>query len=185
MKMNRIVFDTETTGLTLPEIADLKQQPKIIEIGAVRIDGENVVARYSQLIYPGELITSQITKITGITNEDLKGKPTFAEIVTDIKKLFDGVDELIAHNAPFDCALLRYDLQRCGINDFVWPRIITCTVQEFAHINGYNLKLTQLYEIIMNKQLAQTHRALDDVDALVEILDKVGYFKDDTFADSY
>ena len=178
--MIRLVFDTETTGLPLPAAADISKQPRIIELGAVKLDGDKVIERYNQLLNPGQLLEAKITQITGIKDEDLIDKPFFLDVLPKVRELFQDVDELIAHNAPFDTALLRYDLQRCNVTDFIWPRKITCTVQEFRHLKGRRLKLIDLYEIILGKQLAQTHRALDDVDALIEILMKVGYFSNDT-----
>lgn len=178
--MIRLVFDTETTGLPLPEAADLSKQPKIIEIGAVKLDGDKVIERYSQLINPGEFLEEKITKITGIKDEDLVGKPSFGDVLPKVREIFTDCDELIAHNAPFDTALLRFDLRRCNVEDFIWPRKITCTVQEFMYLKGRKLKLIDLYELILKKPLAQTHRALDDVDALIEILMHVGYFSNDT-----
>ena len=80
-----LVFDTETTGLTLPSVSDLSKQPKIIEFGALITDGKEILKTYNQLINPGEQITAEIMKITGITNDDLKDKPRFGEVYSEIK----------------------------------------------------------------------------------------------------
>jgi len=51
-----------------------------------------------------------------------------------------------------------------------------CTVQEYHHLFGKRPKLTALYEHIIGRPLAQTHRALDDAMAVFEILDKDNFF---------
>lgn len=167
-----IVFDTETTGLTQPSCAELKSQPRIIEIGAAKVEvpSGKVIATLTALVNPGEPIPEIITKITGITNEELSEQPAFKEHLPALRVHFTGSIALIAHNAPFDRALLDYELARAKVTDFPMPPETICTVSEFNHIFGRNMKLTELYEHFCKKELQQTHRALDDVEALVEAL---------------
>jgi DNA polymerase III epsilon subunit family exonuclease len=178
--MSALVIDCETTGLTMPGLADLSKQPRIIEFAAARIEKGKIKKKATWLIYPGEQITDEITRITGITNAMLKGKPRFPEVLPDIVKAFKGVELLIAHNAPFDCACLKYELQRAGImktaSDYPawWPEEVMCTVQEYKHEFGHRPKLTDLYMKKIGKPLDQKHRAIEDVLALVEILIKDG-----------
>jgi len=172
-----LVFDTETTGLTLPSVSDLSKQPKIIEFGALITDGKEILKTYNQLINPGEQITAEIMKITGITNDDLKDKPRFGEVYSEIKDLFDGIDVLLAHNAPFDTSLLKFELARLGAEDFIWPERIICTVEEYVPEFGFRPNLRKLYERKLGIELKQTHRAIDDVLALCECLFKDSYFE--------
>lgn len=175
--MKAIIFDTETTGLLLPSSAPLEKQPRIIELGAVLVSTETgIIGELTQLINPEMEISAEITKITGITNEDLVGKPTFKEYLPTLRAFFDGADMLICHNAPFDSGMLRNDLKRVGCDDFPWPAETICTAQEYTPVVGKRPRLLQLYEVIMGKPLAQTHRALDDAMAVYEILDKDKFF---------
>lgn len=164
------MFDTETTGFPLPNVADLDKQPRIIELALARIEHGKVVSEHSWLFNPERPLEAVITKITGLKDEDLADKPLFRQMLGEIEETFGGADQLIAHNAPFDTALLAYEIERCSRTGFPWPAITTCTVQEFFHLKGRRLKLTQLYELKMGRPLAQTHRAMDDVRALVEIV---------------
>jgi DNA polymerase III epsilon subunit-like protein len=163
-----LLFDTETTGLPLHPSAKKHLQPRIIEFAAILCDVEgNQVSEYSQLIDPGFPVSDEITKITGITNEDLGGKPAFADVVPEIEALFRLADVLVAHNLPFDKTLLEIELELCGRKeDWPWPRKEVCTVQEFSEEFGYRPKLTLLWEFLEGSVLDQTHRALDDVSAL-------------------
>ena len=166
-----LVFDTETTGLTLHPEAPLAKQPKIIELGAALLNerGE-VVETLSQLLHPGEDITDEITRITGITNGDLVGAPTFKDALPQLRHIFSQAFAVFAHNLPFDRAMIRNDLARIDCLDFPWPAQEYCTVGLHKDQWGRNPKLTELYELTLNKPLPQTHRALDDVMALVEVV---------------
>ena len=166
-----IVFDTETTGLPLHPEAPLEKQPKIIELGAALLDAEGkVVDTFNQLLHPGEDITDEITKITGIKNEDLVEQPKFADVLPQLREFFGRAFAVFAHNLPFDRTLLRFDLKRAACEDFPWPAAEYCTIGLHRSIWGRNMKMTELYEHALKKPLPQTHRALDDVMALVEII---------------
>lgn len=165
-----LVLDFETTGLLEPSCLELEKQPRAIEIGIVKIKGKKIVDRFDELIYPEMEISDEITKITGITNADLKGKRTFKEALPDLIKFFKGENDLYAHNAPFDSTILMYELQRAGCERFPMPGNIICTVAEFRHEYGRYMKLVDLYRSKMGKELKQTHRAIDDAEALTEII---------------
>lgn len=168
-----LVYDNETTGLLKPEVSDLSQQPKIIEFAVVAIDQSyDRLSEHSWLIHPGEDITPEITKITGLKNEDLRGKPSFIQVLPEIEQVFLGKHRVMAHNLPFDWGMLTNELKRVGREyAFPYPPIQQCTVQLASDlIFGRRAKMTELYEKTLGKPLAQTHRALDDVNALVEII---------------
>ena len=65
------VVDTETTG------ASAALGHKIIEIGIVRIERGQVVARYEQLVDPGRRISPGVTYLTGITQAIVDGQARF------------------------------------------------------------------------------------------------------------
>ena len=173
--MRAVIFDTETTGLPLPKTAPLEKQPRIIELGALVVDKNGPVAELNQLINPEVEITAEITKITGITEDQVIDEPTFKDFLPQLIEFFKDTEILIAHNAPFDTTILRYALQRAECEDFPWPEQTLCTVQEFRADFGKRPKLTELYEKVMGEPLMQTHRALDDVKALHAAIDKNGF----------
>jgi DNA polymerase III epsilon subunit-like protein len=167
-----LVFDTETTGLPLPSVMPLDKQPRIIEFGAALVRDGKVVDSVDFVINPGMPLPEVITKITGLTDADLEDAPPFGDMLPAIRELFEQADVLVAHNAEFDTTLLKFELKRLGVEEFPWPKETLCTVQEFTHRFGRRPKLTELYEHSLGKKLEQTHRALDDVMALVEVLNK-------------
>lgn len=173
-----LVFDTETTGLPLPRTVDVSKQPRIIDFAVAIVDcfKNQVVDRYETLLDPEVEVTDEITKITGITNEMLKGQPKFREVLARIEEIFGAAHHLVAHNAPFDRKMLEFELVRVGRTGFPWPEV-HCSIQEFRHLFGYKPKLTELYEKTMGVPLAQKHRAMADVEALTDVLINREFFK--------
>ena len=170
------IIDWETTGLTLhPDVAAHKQ-PKAIEFGGVLLrisaDEVRIEEATSILINPGEPLEPIITKITGLTDADLADAPTFMQVLPQLVRFFKEADGVVAHNLPFDRSILRGELVRNNITEFPWPASELCTIGVYQAQWGRNPKLIELYHAIMGRPLAQTHRALDDVNALAEIFIK-------------
>jgi DNA polymerase III epsilon subunit-like protein len=168
--MKMIVFDFETTGLTLHPDAPLERQPRAIEFGAALIEGTEILRTINLMINPGEPISAEITKITGITDDDVRDAPGFSDVLPQIADIFGQADCAVAHNLPFDRAILRYELARLQCGVFPWPAKELCTVGINKEFWGKNPRLIELFEEVAGRPYAQTHRALDDVMALVEIV---------------
>lgn len=94
-----VIFDLETTGL-YPNSGD-----SIIEIGAVKMKDGKIIEQYDELVNPGKELTSEIIKITGITNEMLTGKRNEEECVKSFMEWVGGLP-LVAHNAKFDTSFI-------------------------------------------------------------------------------
>lgn len=185
-----LVFDTETTGLPLHPSAPLEKQPRIIEFGGALLSPVTgaVELTVNIMINPGEALEPVITKITGITDEDLKDALPFQAVLPQIREVFAQATGVIAHNLPFDKSLMRFELARVGVQlpdsvmegveIFPWPEKELCTVGAFQEVWGRRPKLVELYEWSLRKPLAQTHRALDDVMALVEVIQEEGVWEE-------
>lgn len=168
-----IILDCETTGLPQPTVAGLDKQPYIIEFAAVKVDIRNmkIIDRIEFLCKPPIALEAIITKITGIKDSDLANKEPFGAHYLALAEFFIGESEGVAHNAPFDFALMEFALQRINKQFvFPWPMRRICTVEATHHIKNRRMKMTELYEHAFSKPLAQTHRAMDDVEALYEIV---------------
>src|SRR5919106_581204 len=71
----QVVLDTETTGL------NARLGDRIIEIGCVEILSRNVADRYFHAyLNPERDVDLGATRVHGLTLEDLKAKPRFAEV---------------------------------------------------------------------------------------------------------
>ncbi len=102
-----IVFDLETTGLS-------NRTCKIIEIGAVKIRGGEVVDEFDIFVDPECEISEEITNLTSITNDMVKGAPKEREAIEQFFA-FAGDRLLIAHNANFDVGFIRVACERHNI----------------------------------------------------------------------
>ena len=104
-----VVLDCETTWLMGPEALPIEQQPRIVEIALAilrRSKGLVMIETFNSLINPGIPIPEESTKITGITDKMVAGAPSFVSVYTRLVDLFFGCRVLIAHNLPFDRAVL-------------------------------------------------------------------------------
>ena len=167
-----IIFDLETTGLPLADGADLNLQPHITEFGAIKLDEDlNEIDTLQFLVNPGIPLEPKITKITGLTDDDLKDEPPFIARLDPVIEFFFGEWTLVAHNLPFDRKVLRYELERLDkVTKFPWPMNHICTVEVGQSVWGKMRKLGDIYEEIMGKKIDNAHRSLNDVEATIEIL---------------
>src|SRR6185437_6950067 len=110
MNIRQLILDTETTGLA-PEDGH-----RIIEFAALVVVNRKLSGNKLHLyINPEREIDAGATEIHGITNEQVKNEPTFADVAKDIIN-FIGDSELIIHNAKFDIGFLDHHLQQAGYN---------------------------------------------------------------------
>ncbi|MGF6922151.1 exonuclease domain-containing protein [Paraburkholderia sp. 40] len=113
-----IVFvDLETTGGSTSE-------HRITEVGVVEL-GLAGVSRWSSLIDPQQPIPSFIQQLTGITNDMVRGAPTFESIAPALFERLHG-KLFVAHNASFDRGFLRSEFRRAGI---AFDPDVLCTVR--------------------------------------------------------
>ena len=110
------VVDVETTGASA--IYD-----RVIEVAVVRVRGGEIVDRFETLVDPRIPVPSFITRLTGIDDRLLRGRPTFAEVAPRVREALDD-GPLVAHNVAFDEAFLRHGFTRAGLT-LDLPRLCT------------------------------------------------------------
>ena len=107
--MRLLVLDTETTGL------DPKQGHRIIEIAAVELNDRRPTGRhFHYYLNPERDIDAGATDVHGMTWEQLKHRPRFADIAPEFMEFAHGACWVI-HNAPFDVAFLDAECERIGL----------------------------------------------------------------------
>lgn len=148
-----VVFDLETTGL------DPKDGNSIIEIGAVRVKDNKIIDRFDELIDPKMELSSEITKITNITNEMLIGKDS-EEII--VKRFIEWAkdDILVAHNANFDLSFIKMAYLKYNLGKFNFTVIDTLGISRFLESYERYHNLTSLmtrYKIVWDEN--KHHRA--------------------------
>lgn len=166
-----IIFDTETTGLVKAANAPLKSQPQIIEFAAIKVElkGKKFkeVGRLEFLCNPGVQLPEIITKLTGLTYDDVKGEPEFAAFYPDLVKFFLSETTMIAHNVEFDRNLMKFELMRIDrLLQFPWPARHICTIEQSYSIAGRKLSLSALHKVATGEDFEGAHRAMADCEAL-------------------
>ena len=104
----QVVLDTETTGL------NAKLGDRIIEIGCVEILSRRLSERhFHTYLNPQRDVDLGATRVHGLTLEDLRAKPKFADVAREFLDFIAGA-ELIIHNAEFDVEFLDLELALAG-----------------------------------------------------------------------
>lgn len=154
-----VVFDIETTGLS-------PLSCKITEIGAVLVKNDEVLSVFNTFVDPEIPIPEEITKLTGIDDEMVKGAPKTEEA---IKSFLDFIGDrmLVAHNASFDISFIRkaaadYDLP------FTNAYLDTVSMSRFVNPDLKKHKLDTVAEYFGLGDFNH-HRASDDAEMCARI----------------
>jgi DNA polymerase III epsilon subunit-like protein len=170
--MKVILFDTETTGLSIHSLLPPAMTSRIIEFYGCLIDdeiGPEPIAELDFICDPEMPIEPIITKITGLTNADLKGRPKLKERLPEVQGLFKMAPRIVAHNIQYDYTILEHEVKRLRAEPLVWPLRKTCTVAGTEHLKGHRLKLIDLHRELFGEGFPEAHRAKNDVTALARI----------------
>ena len=175
-----VLFDTETPGLAF-------SRDEIIEFAAVvleRRDGQvQVVQTYDELITlsPGGFVPAIIEKLTGISNQDIRerGIPK-TRVCCDIARMVAGNTLLLAYNAHFDLSFLFYLLLREGDPTILRGKDKLDLLTVYKDRRSYPHKLCNAIDAYgLSGQVVNSHRAVDDVLATVEVMKAMEAERDD------
>lgn len=162
--MREIVFDTETTGLD-------NQLDRVIEIGGVELDNKFPTGRtfHVYINAQGRPVHPDALAVHGITDEFLKDKPAFPEIIEPMAALFDGA-KLVAHNASFDIGFLDAENARLGLPPIDPSRVVdTLALARRRHPMGPNSLDALCKRYGIDNSHRTKHGALLDAELLAEV----------------
>ena len=157
-----VVVDLETTGAG-PDAT-------ITEVGAVRVEGGEVVGEFQTLVNPNTRIPPLIQVLTGITDAMVADAPRLDQVVPPFLEFArDAV--LVAHNAGFDIGFLK---RACAAQDLAWPGFPVVDTVGLARgvlmrDEVPNVKLATLARHFRSPE-PPNHRALTDARATVHVL---------------
>ena len=165
MKISRplVVLDLETTGTWV-------EKDKIVEIGMVKYLPDGSKESFIKRVNPGMHIPESVSKITGISDEDVKDAPSFSKIVGEVITFLRDCDLGGFNIERFDIPLLEREIIEAGLSFKLGDRVIY-DAQKIYNIHEKR-NLTAAYEFYCNKTLTNAHTALGDVEATYGILEE-------------
>ena len=188
-KNNKIIFDTETNGLS--------SMNDIIQIAYYIVDYDNNIVdtpKSSYIKFRKNNPNSDAYKINGISEELLnKEGEEFEIVITRFCNDLEKCDEVIGHNVAFDIKMINSNIKKYKIslfnkNNEIIENIFTnkkivCTQKLYtAFLKPIDLeikkksptekpiskKLVNMYFNFFDKNIINAHNALSDVDATFE-----------------
>jgi DNA polymerase-3 subunit epsilon len=166
------LLDVETTGRD----ASLD---RVVEVGIAVVRAGKIIAEYDWLLNPEMPIPAASTEVHGISDADVKDKPTFARVAEEIVAAL-GSRVPAAYNALFDRAFLMAELARAGVDvsgvpalrrDVVWidPLVWAREIQQAE-------KSRSLGEVAQRLGIdpGRAHRASDDAKTAALVLFALG-----------
>jgi DNA polymerase III epsilon subunit family exonuclease len=151
-------IDLETTDLD-PATAE------IVEVAAVRVRDGRVADTFVSLVKPGVPLAPDAAAAHGITEAELAGAPSFAEVWPKLRE-FCGDDVLVAHNGfSFDFRILTRMVRELG-GTFDSPMYDSLPLARDLFPTS-----RQLPDLArqLGVQLEKAHRALADTQALAHV----------------
>lgn len=187
-----LFFDTETTGFPTHPTSDYRNWPRMVQLAwIVANDKGDILEQHSHIIRPdGYSIPERVTKIHGISTEKAyaEGDP-LEYVLREFLISLSYSQVVVAHNYQFDYGVVRSELLRHDIPDFLHPYDAYCTmtaksvVQYCQVLRGDNRrkwpKLGELYHLLFNDEFHNAHDALADTEACARCffeLKKLGIF---------
>ena len=155
-----ICFDLETTG-TDPE------KDRIIEIGAVKLRGLEIVDTLDILVDPEGPIPEFISKLTGISDDMVKGAESEENAIRRFVAFCGDRPVLVAHNSRFDTGFISVVIAKYGI-DFSYSQVDTVPMSQIMLPNLKKHKLNVVAEHFGFGDFNH-HRGGDDAETLAKI----------------
>ncbi|MDX1688825.1 MAG: exonuclease domain-containing protein [Candidatus Promineifilaceae bacterium] len=165
-----VIVDTETTGLS-PAYGH-----RVVEIGAIRLEGWREVGRLNQLVNPGRPIEPGASRVNGIYDSDVADAPPFIDVAADLRRLMEGA-LLVAHNARFDASFLEAEFSVVAYQrpefDAAVPNPWLCTLQLARNCFYFGRNNLGAIAARLGVRVGRAHRALNDVYVTAEILKRM------------
>ena len=150
-----VALDLETTGLD----AD---REKIIQVGAVKFQGDKVLDRFDTFVNPGRSIPEFIQRLTGIRPDQVSRAPHFSSVSQGLEEFLEDYP-VVGHNIAFDLRFLethglplfntRYDTW--DLASFLLPRTAEYSLGSLARQFGLDHE--------------RAHQAIDDAEATQQL----------------
>jgi DNA polymerase-3 subunit epsilon len=156
-----IIMDTETTGIDTTK-------DEVTELAMLKFtyDSQGIIALgdlYDEFNEPSIPIPEEVTRITGITDEMVKGHKIDPE---EVRSFLSDVNIVLAHNASFDRKIVERQFKGAGFEEMEWH----CTVEQIDWAaRGKNGRSLEVLAVSENLTYG-SHRADADIIATAYVL---------------
>ena len=143
-----VALDLETTGLN-------PRNDRIIDVGAVKFRGDEVIGEFRTLVNPQSRLSDFIVSLTGISQSDVDGAPDWNAVRDDLQDFIGGA-RLVGHNVEFDVGFLRSHrirVEKLSYDTEQMARVALPSGPEFGLV-----RLAQRFGVVHD----DPHRALSD-----------------------
>jgi DNA polymerase III subunit epsilon len=159
--MKILYIDLETTGLDT-------SRDRIIEIGFIVEDEANgQKTSFEAVVNPGMPIPPESTKVHGIKNEDVVGKPELREVWDKVSEAVLACEVVAGYNVSFDLKVLMAEGRRLCKPLPLHSKQIWDMQKIFFHHEPRTLSAA--VKFYCNKDIENAHRALGDVEATLDV----------------
>ena len=157
-----VICDIEATGL--------EDDREIIEIALITFEEGKVTDVYSTLINPLRPLSSEVQKLTLISERDLDAAPKFYDVAEALRIRLEG-RIFVAHNVDFDLGLLKKKFAELGEKIELKSYCTLKGSQELIPgVQSYSLEALGNFFRIKNRE---AHRALSDAEATLELFKEI------------
>ena len=163
-----VVLDLETTGFST-------DTNDIIEIGACRVENNEIVDAFNELVRPPYYISKQITNLTGISFTMVQDKDGIDKVLPRFRE-FVGDSHLLGFNLPFDYGFLLAKGKKVGVDFSKMGRRAGIDVLKLCRTYCHypSNKLTDVAEYMnIHLQGGTPHRALYDATMTKYVYDNI------------
>ena len=154
-------FDLETTGTNI-------SKDRIVEISILKVYPDGKEESKTWLVNPEMKIPKEVIAIHGITDEDVKEKPTFKELAKEIHNFLKDSDLGGFNSNRFDIPILAEEMLRADV-DFDMKNRVSVDVQTIFH-KMEQRTLSAAYKFYCDKNLDEAHSAEADTKATYHVL---------------
>jgi DNA polymerase-3 subunit epsilon len=165
MKGSINMFDMPAVFVDIETNGGSGERGRITEIALIRVEHGEITEEFTSLVNPGAPIPYWITRLTGITNDDVADAPYFDEIASEVYRILEGAI-FVAHNVRFDFSFIKRQLEAVG---YTFRPKLFCTVRMsralYPQHKGHSLEKIIARHAISTQD---RHRAYADAKAIYD-----------------
>ncbi|MBO4557545.1 MAG: 3'-5' exonuclease [Bacteroidales bacterium] len=162
LKRPLLFFDIESTGLNVAT-------DRIVEISMIKVLPDGTRQVKTRRVNPTIHIPEEATAVHGITDDDVKDEPTFAQLAKSMYQWMAGCDIAGYNSISYDIPLLAEEFLRAGIQPDFHDRDLVDVQVIFYKKEPRTLSAA--YQFYCDKNLEDAHAAEADTTATLEVLE--------------